>query len=37
MSTFQEWLITEVPSEITADPLWHMEVYRIALFIGDIA
>jgi len=37
MSTFQQWLITEVPSEITADPLWHMEVYRIALFIGDIA
>lgn len=37
MSTFQEWLATEVPSEITADPLWHMEVYRIALFIGDIA
>ena len=37
MSTFQQWLATEVPSEITADPLWHMEVYRIALFIGDIA
>jgi len=36
MSTHQEWLLT-VPSEITADPLWHMEVYRIALFIGDIA
>jgi len=36
MSTFQEWLTT-VPSEITADALWHMEVYRIALFIGDIA
>lgn len=37
MSSFQEWLTTRVPPEITADPLWHMEVYRIALFIGDIA
>lgn len=36
MSSFQEWLTT-VPPEITADALWHMEVYRIALFIGDIA
>jgi len=36
MSTYQEWLTT-VPSEITADALWHMEVYRIALFIGEIA
>ena len=36
MSTYQEWLLT-VPSEITADALWHMEVYRIALFVGDIA
>jgi hypothetical protein len=36
MHTFQEWLTT-VPSEITADALRHMEVYRIALFIGEIA
>jgi four helix bundle protein len=36
MTTYQEWLTT-VPSEITADALWHMEVYRIALFIGEIA
>ena len=36
MPTYQEWLLT-VPSEITADPLWHMEVYRIALFVGEIA
>jgi four helix bundle protein len=35
MNTYQTWLPT-VPSEITADPLWHMEVYRIALFIGEI-
>lgn len=35
MTSYQEWAST-VPSEITADPLWHMEVYRIALFIGEI-
>ncbi|MEW5829517.1 MAG: four helix bundle protein [Chloroflexota bacterium] len=35
MTTYQEWAST-VPSEITADPLWHMEVYRIALFVGEI-
>lgn len=35
MTTYQAWAST-VPSEITADPLWHMEVYRIALFIGEI-
>jgi four helix bundle protein len=30
-----EWLDT-VPSEITNDPLWKLEVYRLALFVGDI-
>jgi four helix bundle protein len=35
MTTYQAWQST-VPSEITADPLWRMEVYRIALFIGEI-
>jgi four helix bundle protein len=35
MTTYQDWAST-VPSEITADPLWHMEVYRIALFMGEI-
>ena len=35
MTTYQTWLPT-VPSEITGDPLWHMEVYRLALFIGEI-
>ncbi len=33
---YTEWLPTVFP-EITNDPLWHMEVYRLGLFIGDIA
>ena len=32
---FVEWLGT-VPSEITNDPIWKLEVYRLALFAGDI-
>lgn len=32
---YQEWLTT-VPTEITQDPLWNLEVYRLGLFIGDI-
>lgn len=32
---YAEW-ITSVPSEITNDPIWKMEVYRLALFAGDI-
>jgi len=34
--TFEEWLAS-VPAEITDDPLWRMEVYRLALFAGDLA
>ena len=34
--THEEWL-QSVPSEITEDPLWKMEVYRYALFAGDLA
>ena len=30
-----DWLV-EVPSEITNDPIWKLEVYRLALFTGDI-
>lgn len=26
-----------VPEAITADPLWRMKVYRLALFLGDLA
>jgi len=33
---FNTWLET-VPMEITYDPLWSMEVYRLALFVGEIA
>lgn len=33
---FTSWLET-VPPEITHDPLWNMEVYRLALFVGEIA
>ena len=34
--TFDEW-IDSVPPEIKGDPLWHMEVYRLSLFAGDLA
>jgi four helix bundle protein len=34
--TYEEWL-QSVPSEITEDPLWKMEVYRYALFAADLA
>lgn len=33
---YQEWL-AEIPPEITDDPLWKMEVYRLGLFLGDLA
>lgn len=32
---YAEWLI-DVPSEITNDPIWKLEVYRLGLFAGDI-
>jgi four helix bundle protein len=32
---YVEWLET-VPSEIINDPIWKLEVYRLALFAGDI-
>jgi four helix bundle protein len=32
---YAEWILT-VPSEITNDPIWKLEVYRLALFAGDI-
>ena len=34
--TYQDWLAT-VPKEFTSDALWRMEVYRLALFAGDLA
>ena len=33
---YQDWL-KEVPATITDDPLWRTEIYRQALFLGDIA
>jgi four helix bundle protein len=32
---YQEWLMT-VPAEITQDPLWKLEVYRLGLFVAEI-
>lgn len=32
---YSEWLQT-VPSQITNDPIWKLEVYRLALFADDI-
>jgi four helix bundle protein len=32
---YAEWL-TQVPSEITNDPIWKLEVYRLGQFAGDI-
>jgi four helix bundle protein len=32
---YQEWL-TIVPAEITQDPLWNLEVYRLGVFVADI-
>ena len=33
---YQEWLV-EVPKAITDDPIWKSEVYRLGLFLGDLA
>lgn len=35
ITTYNEWLNT-VPSEIINDPIWKLEVYRLALFANDI-
>ena len=32
---YANWLV-KVPSEITNDPIWKLEVYRLGLFAGDI-
>jgi four helix bundle protein len=36
MQTFNEWS-AEIPDTIANDPLWRMKVYRLALFLGDLA
>jgi four helix bundle protein len=33
---YQEWLKT-VPEDLQGDTLWKMTVYRLAVFIGDLA
>jgi four helix bundle protein len=32
---YQEWLTTVLP-DITQDPLWNLEVYRLGVFVADI-
>lgn len=32
---YQEWL-KSIPAEITGDPLWKVEAYRLALFAADL-
>ena len=32
---YEEWL-GSVPVAITADPLWKVEAYRLALFVGEL-
>jgi hypothetical protein len=32
---YDTW-VKSVPLEITADPLWKVEAYRLALFAGDL-
>lgn len=32
---YDEWILS-VPIEIANDPIWKLEVYRLALFAGDI-
>ncbi|MCB0093975.1 MAG: four helix bundle protein [Caldilineaceae bacterium] len=33
---YRSWL-EQIPTEIKDDALWRMEVYRLALFVGDLA
>lgn len=33
---YTSWLAS-IPPEISQDPLWKMEVYRLALFMGEVA
>jgi hypothetical protein len=32
---YREWLAS-VPDDITQDPLWNLEIYRLALFSAEI-
>jgi four helix bundle protein len=33
---YEDWL-KSVPEELTKDPLWRMEVYRLSVFAADVA
>lgn len=35
ITNYTEWLET-VPSQIRNDPVWNLDVYKLALFAGDI-
>ena len=32
---YEDWL-RSVPTEITGDPLWRVEAYRLAIFVGEL-
>lgn len=34
--TYEGWAAT-VPQTITGDPVWRVQAYRLALFVGDLA
>lgn len=34
--TYEQWE-TAVPEEMRTDPLWHVEAYRLGLFLTDLA
>jgi len=34
--TYEEWL-SSISEEFTSDPVWHMSVYRQALFLGELS
>ncbi len=34
--TYEEWEV-QVPADIKGDRLWEMELYRLALFLCDLA
>ncbi len=33
---YENW-VAELPDEFKSDPLWHVEAYRLALFVADIS
>ena len=33
--TYDEW-VPGIPEALTSDKLWKMEVYRLALYVGDV-